>query len=147
MDQHNITIYTDGSCIGNPGPGGWAALLMCGENEKVVTGNNKDTTNNRMELTAVIEGLACVESRNSNITIYSDSKYVVEGAKSWVRRWRFNGWRTAAGKPVMNMDLWQELVKITDKHTIRWLWVKAHNGNKHNERVDGLAQAAAMEML
>lgn len=137
-----IEIYTDGSCLGNPGRGGWGAILIWGDHQKKISGGKKETTNNQMELQAVIEGLKALK-KPSEIIIYTDSQYVKNGITEWIKKWQMNGWKTANRKPVKNMELWQELGLEVDKHKIKWQWVKAHNGNKYNEMVDELARAAA----
>lgn len=137
----DVVIYTDGACSGNPGPGGWGALLMRGEVEKELSGGERDTTNNRMEMMAVIQALKALK-RHCNVTIYTDSKYVLQGLTEWMPNWKKRGWKTADKKPVKNVDLWQELDMLAAKHTVTWQWVKGHNGDVHNERVDALARAA-----
>ena len=138
-----LQIYTDGSCLGNPGPGGWGAVLLYKEHQKKISGKKADTTNNQMELMAVIEALKVLK-KPSELTIYTDSQYVKNGITEWVKKWRVNGWRTADKKPIKNLELWQELESEAAKHQIKWQWVKAHNGNKYNEMVDELARNAAM---
>lgn len=137
----HVTIYTDGACKGNPGPGGWGALLLHGDLEKELSGHAPDTTNNRMELTAAIEALNALKSA-CQIDLYTDSQYVRMGIMEWMAQWIKRGWKTADKKPVKNQDLWQALHDATARHTITWHWVKGHNGNPHNERVDQLAVAA-----
>lgn len=141
---NEIILYTDGACSGNPGPGGWGALLRYGENEKELSGYEAETTNNRMEMTAVIEGLRALK-RGCHVTIYTDSKYVLQGLTEWLPNWKKRGWKTADKKPVKNVDLWQELDRICAQHTVTWQWVKGHNGDVDNERVDALARAAITE--
>lgn len=137
-----VEIFTDGACKGNPGPGGWGALLRMGRHEKELSGGEAETTNNRMELTAVIKALgALVET--CQIDLYSDSKYVIEGITKWVDGWQRRGWKTAAKKPVLNEDLWRELIDAAARHDITWHWIKAHNGHPENERVDQLASDEA----
>ncbi|MBL4818075.1 MAG: ribonuclease HI [Deltaproteobacteria bacterium] len=138
-----VQIYTDGSCLGNPGPGGWAALLIKGGREKLISGGKKETTNNQMELTAVIKSLSALR-RPCNVEVYSDSQYVVKGMKHWVHNWKKNNWKTAAKKPVSNQELWEKLCKVAEKHEITWHWVKAHSGHPENERVDEAAREEAM---
>lgn len=133
-----VEIYADGACSGNPGPGGWGAVLKYGENEKEISGGEFQTTNNRMELTAVIQALRTL-NRKCEIEITTDSKYVVEGMKAWLPSWKANGWRTSAKKPVKNDDLWKELDQLSQQHEITWTWVKGHNGHEYNERADKLA--------
>ncbi|KAA3648952.1 MAG: ribonuclease HI [Proteobacteria bacterium] len=137
-----MNIYTDGSCLGNPGPGGWAALLQYNGHEKLITGGDTDTTNNRMELTAVIKALACLRQA-CDIQLYTDSKYVMDGATQWLTNWRSNGWRTSQKKAVKNVDLWQQLAQLCQGHSIDWHWVKAHAGHEFNERVDTAARQQA----
>lgn len=140
-----VEIFTDGACKGNPGPGGWGALLRMGCHEKEISGGERRTTNNRMELTAVIRALATL-TEPCRIELHSDSTYVVEGITKWVKGWQQRGWKTAAKKPVANEDLWRELIDAAERHKIRWHWVKAHNGHPENERVDRLASAEAERM-
>jgi ribonuclease HI len=136
-----IKIYTDGACSGNPGKGGWGAVLLYKDHKKEISGANKDTTNNRMELTAVIESLKNVK-KTLPVDIYTDSKYVMDGITKWIISWKKNGWRTADRKPVKNSDLWQELDIECQKHKISWHWVKGHSGNHYNELADQLARKA-----
>jgi len=137
-----VEIFTDGACAGNPGPGGWGALLRYKTVEKELSGHEDATTNNRMELTAVIEALSALK-RPCNITLYIDSKYVMDGVNEWMPNWKKNGWKTAAKKKeVKNIDLWQRLDELLAPHEIRWVWVKGHNGHPENERVDELARKA-----
>lgn len=138
MALKKITIYTDGACSGNPGPGGWGALLIYGDHEKELSGGEKDTTNNRMELTATIEALNALKEK-SDVDLYTDSTYVKDGITKWIFNWKKNGWKTAAKKPVKNVQLWQELDKAIISHEINWKWVKGHSGNEGNERADSLA--------
>ena len=137
-----ITIYTDGSCLKNPGNGGWGAILIYNKKEKELSGSQTDTTNNQMELKAVIEGIKAVKEK-CKINLFTDSKYVQQGITSWIHNWHKNNWKSANKKPVKNKDLWQELYQESQKHDISWNWVKAHNGDEYNERVDNLAQNAA----
>ncbi len=141
----SIKIYTDGACSGNPGPGGWAAIIICGTKEVSVFGGEENTTNNRMELLATIKGIEEVES-NQDIEIYTDSKYVKDGITAWIHNWKKNGWRTANKKPVKNIDLWQQLDKIIDKKNVQWHWVKGHSGDKYNDLVDSVAVKACNKM-
>lgn len=135
-----IEIFTDGACSGNPGIGGWGALLRYKDIEKELSGGEKNTTNNRMELTAVIEALKALKT-TCNITIYTDSKYVMSGITEWLENWKKNSWKTSNKKnDVKNIDLWQQLDKLIKQHEIRWVWVKGHNGHLENERVDTLAR-------
>lgn len=135
----SVTIHTDGACSGNPGPGGWGALLAYNGNEKELFGGEPDTTNNRMELTAAIISLQSLKQR-CQVDLYTDSKYVMDGINSWIVNWKKNGWRTAAKKPVKNADLWQQLDEAVGHHDIKWHWVKGHNGDPGNERADELAR-------
>lgn len=136
-----VEIYTDGACRGNPGPGGWAALLAWGEREKEIAGAEALTTNNRMELTAVIRALEALR-RPVQARIYTDSEYVRRGITEWVRAWKARGWRTADRKPVKNQDLWEQLDALAARHELEWHWVKGHSGVPGNERVDRLANEA-----
>jgi ribonuclease HI len=138
-----VTIHTDGACKGNPGPGGWGAVIRAGAREKELSGGEPLTTNNRMELTAVIEALNALK-RPCAVTLSTDSRYVMDGLTKWIHGWRRNGWKTAAKKPVKNADLWQALVEATARHRITWQWVKGHAGQPDNERADRLASDAAM---
>ncbi len=133
-----VTIYTDGACKGNPGPGGWGAWLSTGEHEKELYGGEAQTTNNRMELTAVIEALASLK-RSCEVTIYTDSEYVRKGITEWIHGWKQRGWKTADRKPVKNADLWQRLDALRLLHQVDWRWVKGHAGDPGNERADALA--------
>ena len=141
-----IEIYTDGACRGNPGPGGWGVLLKAGRHEKTLHGGEQDTTNNRMELTAAIEVLRALK-RPSEVVLYTDSKYVMDGITSWLPNWKKRGWKTAAKKPVKNQDLWQALDAETARHEIRWVWVKGHSGHDGNEEADRLANLGIDEMI
>ncbi len=141
-----IEIFTDGACRGNPGPGGWAALLRQGANEKMLSGAERETTNNRMEMMAAIEALRSID-RTSPIRVTTDSEYLRQGVTSWVKRWKANGWRTAAKKPVKNQDLWVALDELAGTHRIEWCWVKGHSGHVENERVDAAANDAIDELL
>jgi ribonuclease HI len=137
-----VEIFTDGACKGNPGPGGWGALLRMGAHEKELSGSDPDTTNNRMEMTAVIRALgALVEP--CRVELYSDSKYVIDGITKWVHGWKKRGWVNASKKPVRNADLWHDLIEVAAKHEVNWHWVRGHNGHAENERVDQIASAAA----
>lgn len=137
-NMKKVVIYTDGACSGNPGPGGWGALLTYGKHEKEIFGGEKETTNNRMELTAAIKALEAIKTK-SEIDLYTDSTYVKDGITKWIHNWKKNGWKTAAKKPVKNDDLWQELDKMIAKHEVKWHWVKGHAGHDGNERADMLA--------
>jgi len=135
-----ITIYTDGACSGNPGIGGWGAVILEKNKEDIfLNGGNDNTTNNRMELTAAIEALKYFVEKK-NITLITDSKYVKDGIQSWIQNWKKNGWKTAAKKPVKNKELWIELDDLITKHNITWEWVKGHAGNTYNEKADYLAR-------
>lgn len=132
-------IYTDGACSGNPGPGGWAAIILGGESPKELSGGENQTTNNRMEMTAVIKALAQMPE-GQKLTLYTDSVYVKDGITRWIKGWKRNGWKTAQKKPVKNQDLWQVLDKETQRLSVTWQWVKGHDGNEWNERADLLAR-------
>ena len=136
-----VVMYTDGACRGNPGPGGWGVLLDYRGQRKALNGYDAQTTNNRMELTAVIEGLRAL-TRPCEIELHTDSKYVMHGITEWMDAWKRNGWKTSARKPVKNVDLWQSLDSEVARHRIRWYWVKGHSGVDGNERADQLANAA-----
>lgn len=141
-----VEIFTDGACRGNPGPGGWAALLRVGDTEKLISGAEQDTTNNRMELMAAIEGLKALR-RASRVTLTTDSQYVRQGITQWIHGWKRNGWKTAAKKAVKNQDLWQQLDDVLAAHEVQWHWVKGHSGHVENERVDQAANDAIDAML
>jgi ribonuclease HI len=134
-------MYTDGACSGNPGPGGWGALLLFGDHRRELSGGDPDTTNNRMELQAVIEGVKALK-RRVPVTIYTDSTYVMKGMTEWIEGWKAKGWKTAARKPVKNEDLWRELDDVLAGHDVQWRWVKGHAGDPGNEAADALARAA-----
>jgi ribonuclease HI len=134
-----VVIYTDGACSGNPGPGGWGAVLRWNGTEKDLHGGELQTTNNRMELMAAISALEGL-TRPSQVELHTDSKYLLDGITKWITGWQRNGWRTAAKKPVKNEDLWRRLVAAMDRHEIRWVWVKGHAGDEGNERADELAR-------
>lgn len=136
-----VKIYTDGACSGNPGPGGWGAVLIYGTTEKQLSGSVAETTNNRMEMTAVIEALKLLKTR-CEIQLFTDSKYVMDGITNWIAGWKARGWKTADKKPVKNIDLWQELDSLVEKHDIKWNWVKGHAGDHYNEIADTLATEA-----
>ena len=133
-----VVIYTDGACKGNPGPGGWGAWLKSGEHEKELWGGEPLTTNNRMELTAVIEALTALK-RRSQVVIYTDSQYVRQGITTWIHGWKARGWKTADKQPVKNVELWQRLDEVSATHDMTWRWVKGHSGDPGNERADRLA--------
>ncbi|MDE2070767.1 MAG: ribonuclease HI [Gammaproteobacteria bacterium] len=141
-----VEIYTDGACRGNPGPGGWAAVLRSGAHEKTLQGSAAQTTNNRMELTAAVSALQAL-MRPASVVLYTDSKYVQQGISEWLPSWRARGWKTAGKKPVKNLDLWQALHQATAGHAIEWRWVRGHSGNTYNEEVDRLANEAIDKML
>lgn len=136
-----VTIHTDGACSGNPGIGGWAAVLEYNKKQKSISGSEAHTTNNRMELQAAIEGLKAL-AKPCRVFIFTDSIYLRDGISKWIYNWQKNGWRTANKKPVKNQDLWMELIKISEKHHIQWNWLKGHNGNPQNEECDRLAREA-----
>lgn len=140
--EEKIIIYTDGACSGNPGPGGWGAILMYKGAKKEISGGKKDTTNNVMEITAVIEGLKQLK-KQSEVQVYSDSSYVVNTFKQgWIYNWMKKGWRTASGEPVKNKELWQELYNLTQKHKVEFIKVKGHSDNEFNNRCDEMAREA-----
>jgi len=141
-DLPHVEIFTDGACKGNPGPGGWGALIRMGIREKEVSGGDPLTTNNRMELMAAIKALEAL-SRSCRVTLTTDSNYVRDGIMKWVHGWQRNGWRTADRKPVKNAELWQALLIASKPHVVEWRWVKGHSGHAENDRVDELACAAA----
>lgn len=141
-DDAEVVINTDGSCLGNPGPGGWAAILQYGDHEKEISGGESDTTNNRMELLAVIMALEALK-RPVSVAVVSDSTYMKDGITKWINGWKRNGWKTAAKKPVANQDLWMRLDDAVSRHNIQWRWVKGHAGDDLNERCDTLARTEA----
>ena len=141
-----VVIYTDGACSGNPGPGGWGAILMSGTHRKELTGGEAHTTNNRMELTAAIEALEALK-RPSHVDLHTDSEYVRNGILTWIDGWKANGWRTSAKKPVKNVELWQRLDAARQRHEVRWHWVKGHAGHTENERADELAREGMRPFL
>lgn len=143
--MQTVKIYTDGGCRGNPGIGGWGALLKMGGHKKTIKGNEKDTTNNRMELTAAIKALQGLK-KPCHVILTTDSKYVQDGITKWLENWKKNNWKTAAKKPVKNQDLWQQLDKAVQRHSIEWAWVKGHAGHAENELVDDLANQAMDEL-
>jgi ribonuclease HI len=136
-----VEIFTDGACTGNPGPGGWAAILKSGKHEKEICGGDPATTNNRMELMAAIKALESLKEP-SEVILTTDSRYVMDGVTKWMANWKRNGWKTADKKPVKNEELWKALDAAVSRHTVRWRWVKGHNGHPENERVDALARGA-----
>jgi ribonuclease HI len=137
-----VEAFTDGACLGNPGPGGWAALLRSKGTERLIAGGEPDTTNNRMELMAAIAALETL-TRPCKVTLTTDSRYVMQGIEQWIPKWRANGWMTADKKPVKNQDLWQRLAAAAAVHQLRWAWVRGHNGHIENERVDVAAREQA----
>jgi ribonuclease HI len=137
----HVAIYTDGACSGNPGPGGWGAILVHGGHEKEISGGEAETTNNRMELMAAIEALGALKSR-CKVDLYTDSTYVIKGINEWLPNWKARGWKTSDKKPVKNDDLWKKLEEAVSNHEVSWHWVKGHNGHEMNERADMLARKA-----
>ncbi len=144
MDQQKVSIYTDGGCRGNPGPGGWGASLSFGDHQKDIYGYEEETTNNRMELMAAIRALEIL-TRSCDIDLTTDSQYVRQGITEWMENWKKRGWKTAAKKPVKNKDLWQRLDEAVVRHDVKWHWVKGHSGHEGNERADDLANRAMDE--
>jgi len=136
--DNTVLVFADGACKGNPGPGGWGAILRIGTHEKEICGGERQTTNNRMELTAVIRALESLK-RHCNVKVYTDSQYVQKGISEWLPQWKRRGWRTAGRKPVKNEDLWRELDELAQKHKVEWHWVRGHAGHVENERADALA--------
>lgn len=139
MNMPHVVIYTDGACSGNPGPGGWGAILINADNRKELKGGEPETTNNRMELRAAIEALNALKAP-CKVDLHTDSNYLRNGITSWIKKWKTNGWRTAAKKPVKNDDLWKALEAARDRHDVTWHWVKGHAGHPENERADELAR-------
>lgn len=139
-----VVVYTDGACKGNPGPGGWGVWMVSGSHEKEMWGGERSTTNNRMELTAVIEALNVLK-RPCEVVLYTDSEYVRKGITEWINGWKRRGWKTADNKPVKNADLWQTLEQAATRHRVDWRWVKGHAGDPGNERADGLANRGAAQ--
>ena len=144
-DEEVVTIHADGGCRGNPGPGGWGALLQAGDREKELWGSEPATTNNRMELTAAIRALEALK-KPSTVHLHTDSQYLQKGISEWIRNWKRNGWRTASKQPVKNADLWQRLDELAARHQIKWCWVKGHAGHAGNERADALANRGMDEL-
>lgn len=138
MSEPVVEMWTDGACKGNPGPGGWGVLMRSGSHERELFGGEPATTNNRMELQAVIEGLRALNQR-CDVTLHVDSSYVMNGMRSWIAGWKANGWRTKAKQPVKNVELWRELDEEVSRHDVQWVWVKGHSGDPGNERADELA--------
>ena len=145
MTNKRVEAFTDGACRGNPGPGGWGVLLRFSDREQQLYGGEAATTNNRMELTAAIRALSSL-TRPSQVRITTDSKYVMQGLQEWLPNWKRRGWRTAAGKPVKNMDLWRHLDELASQHELEWVWVKGHSGHPENELADRLANQGIDEM-
>jgi len=141
MSVKRVTIFTDGACAGNPGPGGWAAILVCGERRRELSGFEPATTNNRMEMQAAIEALESLTER-TEADLYTDSQYLRLGMQEWLAKWKRNGWRTSDKKPVKNADLWERLDALATSHHVRWHWVRGHAGHPENERCDELANEA-----
>lgn len=139
--MRRVTIFTDGACEGNPGPGGWAAVLISGGRRREISGYDPATTNNRMELTAALEALRALKDR-CDVDLHTDSQYLRNGMEQWLAKWKRNGWRTADKKAVKNADLWEALDQAAQAHTVRWHWVRGHDGNPENERCDALANEA-----
>ncbi|MGH8113616.1 MAG: ribonuclease HI [Rhodanobacteraceae bacterium] len=139
-----VEVFTDGACLGNPGPGGWAALLSWRGTEKLLSGGEANATNNRMELMAAIMALESLK-RDCDVLLTTDSQYVRQGIEQWLAKWRANGWRTAGRQPVKNQDLWERLATASERHRVRWAWVRGHSGHPENERVDRAARAQAEE--
>ena len=140
MTLPHVDIFTDGACSGNPGPGGWGAILRAGKHEKEIFGGEAATTNNRMEIMAAIRGLQSL-NKPSAVTIHTDSRYLMDGATQWMKRWKQNGWKTSDKKPVKNEDLWRALEETTARHQVTWRWVKGHSDHVENNRADALARA------
>ncbi|MEY4238113.1 MAG: ribonuclease [Pseudomonadota bacterium] len=138
-----VEVFTDGACKGNPGPGGWGAVLRMGQHEREMSGHEAHTTNNRMELTAVIRALDALKEP-CHVALHTDSRYVIDGITKWIFGWQKNGWKNSQKKPVLNADLWQELLESRQRHRIDWIWVKGHDGHPENERADRLASDAAL---
>ena len=145
-ERPKVVIHTDGACSGNPGPGGWGVILQSGPHRKELSGGEPLTTNNRMELTAAIEALEALKAP-SEVELYTDSNYLRGGITSWIRSWKRNGWRTADKKPVKNAELWERLNKATERHKVRWHWVRGHRGHDENERADELARQGMAPFL
>lgn len=141
-----IELYVDGACRGNPGPGGWGVLLRYRNKEKEISGGELNTTNNKMELMAAIQGLNAL-NRSCQVMLYTDSKYVKDGITQWIYRWQKNNWKSVSGKPVKNQDLWQQLADVIGRHQVEWHWVKGHSNHPENDRVDALARAAIDKLL
>ena len=144
--MNDVVMYTDGACSGNPGPGGWGTVLMSGRHRKEMSGGARETTNNRMEMMAIIRGAEALK-KGCSVDIYTDSTYVMKCMTEWLEGWKKRGWRTASKQPVKNVDLWQRLDKATEGHDIEWAWVKGHSGHPENELADELANRAIDELL
>jgi ribonuclease HI len=144
--MEKVSIFTDGACRGNPGPGGWGVILRAGDHEKELYGAEPQTTNNRMELTAAIHGLEALK-RPCDVTLTTDSQYVRQGITEWLAAWKRRGWKTADKQPVKNQDLWERLERAADRHKVHWHWIKGHSGHPENERADMLANRAIDELL
>ena len=140
-----VDIYTDGACSGNPGPGGWGIVIICNDRKKEIYGGEKETTNNRMEITAAIKALEAL-SHPSHVRLYTDSTYLRNGITQWIERWKKNGWKTADNKKVKNVDLWRHLESAAGRHEIKWQWIKGHSGHPENDRADKLARTGIQEM-
>lgn len=145
MANKQVEMFTDGACRGNPGPGGWGVLLRYGGQEKTLHGGEADTTNNRMELMAAIQGLEALKE-SCHVVLTTDSKYVMQGITQWIDQWKQRGWKTAAKKPVKNIDLWQRLDQAVQRHQVRWEWIRGHTGHLENERADQLANRGIDEL-
>ena len=147
IQRKEVTIFTDGACSGNPGPGGWGAILRYKQTERELSGGEKDTTNNRMELTAAIMALSALKEP-CKVTLTSDSKYLIDGiTKGWAKGWRAKGWKKSDGKPALNPDLWQKLLELTETHDVSFVWIKGHNEHPENERCDQLAVEESKKFL
>lgn len=143
--KKTVEIYTDGACRGNPGPGGWGAVLIAGAHRKTLHGGERETTNNRMELTAAVEALKALRGRQA-VVLHTDSRYLMDGIREWLPGWKKRGWKTAAKKPVKNQDLWQALDAVAQKHDVSWRWVKGHSGHALNDEADALANRGIDEL-
>ena len=140
-----VVMYTDGACSGNPGPGGWGTVLIAGKHRKELSGGERETTNNRMEMMAVIRGMEAL-NRDCSVDVHTDSTYVMKGITEWLEGWKARNWRTASKQPVKNVDLWQRLERALDRHEVRWHWVKGHSGHPENDRADELANRGIDDM-
>ena len=140
--MNHVVMYTDGACKGNPGPGGWGAVIRYGKHEKEISGGDPDTTNNRMELSATIQALKIL-IEPCKVKLHTDSRYVIDGITKWIHGWQRNGWKNASKQPVSTIDIWHDLIEATARHQVEWIWVKGHNGHPENERADRLASDAA----